>query len=155
MRQRFLDNLRKLGRVGAAARAIGSSEYTISDWRDKDPEFDEQVGEAYAAYVDDIEKEIRRRAIEGVDQVAFMTKDGETIMKRVFSDRLLELHAKRHMPEYRERQTIDMNVAPGAFVVPGLNDTRIWEGDYLDVESESVDEKEGSGASSTYLPPPS
>ncbi|RKZ20174.1 hypothetical protein DRQ50_00010 [bacterium] len=86
-------------------------------------------------YRENIEEEIKRRAMDGVDTPVFYK--GELVAtQKQYSDRLLELHAKRHIGAYRDKHTVDHNVTGGVLVVPGMAET-----------SEDWEEENGDGGS--------
>ncbi len=126
-RQTFLTHLRETGLIGESAELACSSYERIRRKRKNDSDFDVEVTAALTAYHDLIETEIHRRAIIGTRKPVFY--QGTTCGHiREYSDRLLEFHAKRHIPAYREKQSIDMNVAGGVLVVPGVaSDSKDWE----------------------------
>lgn len=70
-------------------------------------------------YRDVIAKEVYRRAVEGVQEpvIGGVFKDEVVIEVTKYSDRLLELEAKRVDPSYRERQQVDMNVSGGVMIL--------------------------------------
>ena len=142
----FLEAFRKTGRVTESAHKAGVSYYTIRDHKDKDPYFKCLYSEAYQEYCDSIRKEVHRRGVEGVDKPVFYK--GVVVGKvREYSDRMLELEAKRHMPEYRDKIDVDVEATGGVLVVPGMSQsTAAWEkkhrgNDVTDVADES--EKDG------------
>ena len=118
-KQKFLTVYADLGRLNEAARAVDLCPETIRVARKEDDEFSAAVAEAYRDFCDTLEKEAYRRAVEGWEEPVF--QGGVlvgTVLKR--SDRILELMLKRHIPEYRDRQTVDMNLSGGVLVVPGI-----------------------------------
>ncbi len=127
MRKHYLELFEKCGLVTHCARAVGITSETVRKHREKDPEFNEACDRAYGVMQERIEREILRRGVEGVLEPVFY--QGMIVgHKLMYSDRMLELHAKRHMPEYREKSTVDMNVTGGVLVVPQLPESeREWE----------------------------
>lgn len=93
------------GNLGDAAACARISLKTGWNWRhdDKDTAFHGALAVAKGIACDRIEAEIRRRAIEGVDEPVF--QGGRLVgTVRKFSDTLLIFMAKGAMPEkYRER----------------------------------------------------
>lgn len=94
-----LKALRRAGVLGTRGqlRHLLSVDETLTDdiaaARGRDPEV--------------IRDEIRRRAIEGVEEPVFGSLgqnmgSGEIGTRRVYSDRLLEMMAKAHLPEYQD-----------------------------------------------------
>ena len=123
----YLELLEQTGLKGRSARAVGLHPSSMKRYRASNPEYDDEVELAVAAYRESIEAEIKRRAIDGIDSPVFYK--GELVhTTKQYSDRLLELHAKRHIPAYRDKQTVDHNVTGGVLVVPGVAPTsEDWE----------------------------
>lgn len=121
-RTRFLLNYMTSGKVYESARAAGVSEETVRHYAKHNIEgFGDLYDEAKGLFREKIESEIQRRAIEGVDEPIIGGKDRDEVVTYVkrYSDRLLELLAKRHIPEYRDKQQLDVNVSGGVMIVPG------------------------------------
>jgi len=70
-RAAFLERLRESANVSAAARAAGMSRSSAYAVRRRDPDFRAGWDEALEEALDDLEAELRRRAIEGVDKPVF------------------------------------------------------------------------------------
>ena len=83
------------------------------------PEFAEMMAEAQMEYRDKIAAEVYRRAVEGWDVpiVGGQFKDQVVAHERKFSDRLLEMEAKRVDPGYREKQTVNVGQQGGVIVI--------------------------------------
>jgi hypothetical protein len=126
-KQNFLTLYRKTGLLNVSAKGAATCTTTILATRKADPDFDAAVNEALQDFREILEKEAFRRAVEGCPED--IIQKGECVGTRVvYSDRILELMLKRHIPAYRERQTVDMNVAGGVLVVPGTKETMDeWE----------------------------
>lgn len=152
-KQAFIEIYRQNGLVQRSAKTIGVSPPTIANHRKKDPTFDMACQMAYKDYCESLEREAYRRAVEGVPEAVFY--QGIHIAdKLVYSDRLLELKLKRHMPEYRERQSIDMSVTGGVLVVPGpALSVPDWEKEFRDGGSRSA--IDASAGPNLLLPGPS
>lgn len=119
--ERFLNHLRMTGRKMDAAKAAGLRYETIRHYINKNIfQLADRVEEAMNDYRDLVEAEIHRRAIEGVPEPLLGGKDRDKIVTYVqrYSDRLLEFHARRHIPEYRQAQQVDVNVRGGVIAVP-------------------------------------
>jgi hypothetical protein len=127
LRIKFLDVYRKCGLLAKSAAAIGISPDTVRKARKDDPDFEAAVKLAYDEFRESLEEEAYRRAVVGWDEDVF--QKGECVGTRhVCSDRILELMLKRHIVEYRDRQSLDVNVAGGVLVVPGTKeDVDAWE----------------------------
>lgn len=115
----FCEHLSILGRVTHAARAAGISPLTVKAMEKNSPEFAEMVGLAQMEYRDKVAAEVYRRAIEGWDEPVIGGKDRDTVVCHVrkFSDKLLELEAKRVDSGYREKQTLNVGQSGGVIVI--------------------------------------
>jgi hypothetical protein len=121
-REIFLKHYRKTGLLWVSADAAGVSGFTVKLHMKEDEDFRERVEEALSHYRDTIEQEIHRRGIEGVDEPVFH-QGIRVALVRKYSDRMLELHAKRHIQAYRDKVTADVNMTGGVLVVPSRPDT--------------------------------
>lgn len=125
--QAFLAIYAKIGLIGKSAKAVEITGTTIANWRKDDPEFDAEVARALKDYCERIEREIHRRAIVGTQKPIFY-QGVQCGSVREYSDRMLELLAKRHIPEYRDRHQVDVSLPGGVLAVPGMvKDSRAWE----------------------------
>ncbi len=126
----FLQAFAKTGLVNKSAWAADVVPSTITQTRKKHPEFEEMFQLALSDYRESIEQEIHRRAIEGWDEPVY--QKGELVgTVRRYSDRMLELKAKRHIAEYRDKVTVDQTVRGGVMVVPGqAADADAWEKEF-------------------------
>jgi len=118
-KQKFLKVYCDLGRINEAARAVDVCPETVRVARKEDEEFALAFATAHQDFLDKLEKECYRRAVDGWDQPVYQ-QGAKVGVVRKFSDRMLELMLKRHIPEYRDRQTVDMNLSGGVLVVPGI-----------------------------------
>lgn len=105
---KFLKELRENGGfVGKACEAVGISKPSVYAWRESDPEFAVEWDRAIDLATEDLEKEARRRAYQGVDEPVFY--QGEICGHvRKFSDTLLMFTIKARKPEYRDKLQIDV-----------------------------------------------
>lgn len=102
----FLTAYVECGTITHAVRAAKVSRQTHYVWLKKDPEYARDFAEAEQAAGEMLEREARRRAIEGV-QEPIVYQGKVTATKLVYSDVLLMFLLKGAMPEkYRERQEI-------------------------------------------------
>jgi hypothetical protein len=115
----FLKELIETGRIGHSAHVSGVSTQTVDYHRKNFPEFDALCRDALEEFNTKIEQEIYRRAVIGVERPVFQGGVLVGVVKE-YSDRLLEIEAKRRMPAaYNDKMAIDMNVSGGVLVVPG------------------------------------
>lgn len=126
-RQQLLEVLRDKGTFATAAEAVGMTTEGVRSYRKRHPDFDQECKEAIEHYAASLEHEAHRRAVLGTTRPVFYR--GEEVGSiQEYSDRLLELMLKRHIPAFRDHSQVDMNVAGGVLVVPGVGgDSRAWE----------------------------
>lgn len=78
---------------------------------------EELVEMAHEFYREKISHVIHDRAVDGWEEPVYY--QGECIGHvQKYSDRLLELQAKRHCPEYRDKSQVDHNVTGGVLLIP-------------------------------------
>jgi len=100
-----------------AVQAHGLSTHAWFEMRRRIPEVQRLRELAFEVYRQRIELAISNRAIEGWLEPVYY--NGQLVgWKRKFSDSLLELQAKRHIPEYRDKHTVDLQVSAGALIIP-------------------------------------
>ncbi len=100
---RFLAAFGERGTLSAAAEAAGVSRRRHYQWMELDPTYPERFVEAQEIANENLEKEARRRAVEGWTEPIFY--EGMHVGdKPKYSDRLLEFLMKGNLPEkYKER----------------------------------------------------
>ncbi len=122
--------------VALHAHACGVSYGCVMDTKGLEPDFAERFEEAKQRYIGTLEKEIYRRGVEGVEEPIYYQGVQVGAVRR-FSDRLLELHVKRHEPAYREKQQMDLNLGGGVLVVSGQADSaKDWQEKFGPAEQE-------------------
>jgi hypothetical protein len=92
------------GKVARSCRAAGIGRSTHYDWLTADPAYRERVEEAHELFVEGLEEEARRRAVEGVEKPVgwYMGVAGGTV--REHSDGLLQTLLKAERPDkYADR----------------------------------------------------
>lgn len=157
-RKRFLQTYEQTGLMYKSARAAGVSEETVRLYiRDNIEGFREEFEEARGQYRDSLEMEIHRRSVDGWDEPVIGGKDRDIVVTHVrkYSDRLLELHAKRHIPDYRDKQQVDLTVKGGVIAIPAAAaNADAWEAASRDLaapaeviqhQKEVADEAEDQG----------
>ncbi len=102
-RSAFLEGLAGGASVTAACLLAGIGRRSAYDWRDSDEAFAAEWDDAVEAGTDLMEDEMRRRAVDGVDEPRF--HDGEVCGHvRRYSDTLLIFMLKARRPDkYKER----------------------------------------------------
>jgi hypothetical protein len=111
-REKFLEHLAKTANVTESAKLIGMARNSMYDARDRDESLRQAWDEAIEIATDALEKEARRRALQGWDEPVFYR--GEQVGKmRIYSDRMLELLLKAHRP-YKFKETVRQELTDGA-----------------------------------------
>jgi hypothetical protein len=110
VREKFLEHLRQTANVSEACLLIGVKRRSVYDCRERDEAFRRAWDEAIEIATDALEREARRRAIEGVETPVFYRGDCVgTVL--AYSDRMLELLLKAHRPDkYSERVQLNILV---------------------------------------------
>jgi len=110
-RDAFLTAFAELGTLTHAAARVGTDRSSHYYWLRNDPDYAGLFEEASQRANDALEREMRRRAIEGVDKPVF--HNGKVVGSiREYSDTLLIFALKGSMPsKYRERIDITVDVA--------------------------------------------
>lgn len=109
----FLAEYRKTGNISSSAEAAQVERGTIYDWERADPEFAAGMATALDTYVDKMEKEADRRAVDGVEEPIY--QDGRLVgTKQRYSDTLLMFRLNGLRPEkYVRRQKTELTGAGG------------------------------------------
>ena len=101
--------------VRAACLKAKVSRNTVYQWAEHDEAFSIEYKQAELDANDMVRAELFRRAVQGYDKPLVSVgkvvydKDGKPMTERVYSDSLLSLLAKARLPEFKEKQTIDLN----------------------------------------------
>ena len=120
----FLTALERTGLKAKSAQEVGVCKYTITTHIARDRAFAQQVEHVLALHADRVAAEVYRRGVEGIDEPVYqggrrvlepmlnddgtarVDPEGQPVMVPAtvtrYSDRLLELEAKRVDPEYRD-----------------------------------------------------
>jgi hypothetical protein len=114
-----LDVMARTGRMSDAAKAAGVSLTTVKNHISKDNEFAQAWEVARQEYADHITSLIEERAFIGMEEPIIGGKFRDQVVgtKRVYSDSLAVMHAKRYVEEYREKQQLDVSIAGGVLAV--------------------------------------
>ncbi len=101
----FIRHYATSGRLNFSATACGVSLYAVNYARKTDPIFKEAVAEAAGYFRDLLIGEMFRRGVTGYDEDVVCGKDrDQTIKVKKYSDKMLEMLAKVHMPELQRKQ---------------------------------------------------
>jgi hypothetical protein len=112
----FLAELAKTGNISASCKAADLARMTAYDHRAADEAFRAAWDEAIDIYIDSLEREADRRAVEGCTKKKFLKngepvidpETGEQYVEREYSDTLLIFRLKALKPDkYRENQSIE------------------------------------------------
>lgn len=123
----FLNHLAETGRFCESAAAAGTSYETVRRHRKENKLFAEACDEALSVYRDLLAAEIDRRGRLGWDEPVYF--QGRVVGSvRKYDSNLLLAQAKAHLPEYREKSTVDINAKVGVLVVGApAQDGGEWE----------------------------
>jgi hypothetical protein len=111
----FLDYLQNDPNVSAACDVAGIGRTTAYEWREKDEAFATGWENAIDRTKDVARSSIYKRGILGWDEPVVaqgrvaVDEDGNRLLVHKWSDSLAALYAKANLPEYKEKQTIDLN----------------------------------------------
>ncbi|MCY2961816.1 MAG: hypothetical protein NTY35_16790 [Planctomycetota bacterium] len=107
----FLAELSRHGVFARAARAASPHSktgaiYSFRDLRDREAEFAAQVEEAMEHARAEVEMELHRRSVEGIDEPVYGTNGVQIGSRKRYSDKLLALRAQSMMPERYASRTV-------------------------------------------------
>src|SRR6266699_9016 len=112
---KFLLSFAKRANVLHAAKAAKVQRSTIYEWLEHDEDFSFAYNQAKEDAKDVLRAEIYRRGHDGWNESVYeMGVLTRTVRK--YSDTLLIFHAKMLMPEYREKQSLEVTT-PGAIEI--------------------------------------
>ncbi len=122
-----LNHIVNYGVLAHACLSQGLSYRSFGELNKDYPGLEVLKKEAQGLYRDKVSRAVHNRAITGRLETQFH-KGQFCGYIRKFSDRLLELQAKRYEPEYRDKNTLDVNVAGGVLVVnqDAVEDKDAW-----------------------------
>jgi hypothetical protein len=115
----FLEAFAQSANVTAACRKAGISRETIYRWQEHDATFSLRFKQAEAEANDVIRAAIFQRAVQGVDKPlhyqgrVVVDERGQRLTVKEYSDTLLIFLAKARMPEFRERQQLEVTGKDG------------------------------------------
>ena len=148
--ERFLEAFKECCRISEAAKAIGLTYWAVRQWVDADKySFNKRFAAAELVYVEKLEAEIDRRALEGIDHpVVYQGKI--TAHFKEYSDNLLMFRTKKLRPDYRDNVVKDVpetpittqiviNLPPGFKLPPGQELGRNMRMPEPDPEPEVID----------------
>lgn len=115
VKKRFIEVFKKEANVSAACQVVGIAPKTAYEWRKVDKNFAEEWDDALNVSNDIIRKTIFGRAVDGWEEplvsAGKIVRDeyGNPMTVKKYSDPLLQFLAKSRMPEFREKQSVDVN----------------------------------------------
>ena len=130
---RFLLNIRCTGQLQMSARECGVSPSTVRHHLAKDSAFQLAYQEAMDDFKEGIEVEIYRRAVFGWEEEVYQQGEFAGTMRK-FDSRLLEMLAKRHIPEFKEKFEIQHHLPPGTLAVPMKQTKEEWMANVSEAE---------------------
>lgn len=142
VRPQYLAVLEETGSFQAAADAVGINAKTAYNARRADEAFAELCEEALERYRGAIRAEIYRRGVEGWEEPVY--QGGVQVgTVRKYSDRMLELEAKRVDPSYRDKVGVEHSggvaVTAGVLVVGAVvKSTDEWAEEHVHVPPEET-----------------
>lgn len=121
--KRFCEEFARSSLWSVAAEVAGVDQATVRSYLKTNPLFQEMVEDAKAIYRDKIVRAVHERAVEGIQEPLLGGRERNQVVgyKRVYSDRLLELEAKRVEHSYRDKGGIEINTGGGVMVVNAGN----------------------------------
>jgi hypothetical protein len=146
-KERFLVAYAAAGNILLSCKAASIARSTFYEWQEKDEEFSLKWHQAERDFADLVLAEFIKRAKDGyekpvvsagrivyeeipeldkygfpvVDEGGHPVVNRKPLMERVVSDTLLAMAVKKHFPEYRDKQQVDLT-SNGASVVVYLPD---------------------------------
>jgi hypothetical protein len=134
VKERFLVAYAVTGNISLSCKAANIARRTFYDWQEKDEDFSFKFHQADREFADTMLAEFVQRARDGYqkpvvsagrmvyEDVPILDRHGNQViddfghplferkplMERVVSDSLLAMAVKKHFPEYREKQQIDV-----------------------------------------------
>jgi len=126
-KEQFLEHYKLNGLINKSAHLVDVDPETVRRHRKGDATFDDAMKTALRDFQDTLETAAYERAVDGIE--TDIIQKGVVVGTRVeYSDRLLELMLKRHIPAYRDKSQVDMNVGGGVLIVPqGEQSSKDWE----------------------------
>lgn len=141
---RFLAAFAATGRLGTACRAVGLGNQALENARERFPDFDEAIDEAYQEFTDRLHEEAVRRAVDGWDEPVFYQGEVVGYIRRK-SDRILEMLLKAHIPDkFRDKLDVNASVTGGVLVAPAAVTVADWAAQFSALAAPTVIEHQPS-----------
>jgi hypothetical protein len=131
----FLRFYAETGQHYASAAAAGVCGLTVYTHVKRDEDFKERYEEAKGAFRDKLQAEVYRRAVIGVSryvvQKGGVVRDPHNpalpLVEQHYSDNLLLELARRHDPEFRPKQQVEVTHTGGVLLIPAGQTTEQWK----------------------------
>ena len=112
-RAKFIASFRTEANVSLACARARIARSTAYEWRENDPEFAALWQDAEQDANDAIRREMYRRGVEGWDEPVvsagmLVLHQGKPVTIKRYSDTLIMALAKARMPEFRDKQSLDV-----------------------------------------------
>ncbi len=122
-----LNHVVNYGVLTHACLSQGVSYRTLELLQKDYPAFEALKKEAQGLYRDKVSRAVHNRAITGWLEPQYYKGQFYGYIRK-FSDRLLELQAKRYEPEYRDKSAVDVNVKGGVLAITqsDIEDKEEW-----------------------------
>ena len=114
LKKKFIELYPEHGNIGDTLKVIGlKSRNSFYDWEKNDPEFKSAFEDVKKNYVETLEREADRRAVEGVNKPVY--QQGKLVgTVKEYSDTLLIFRLKALAPDkYRERTESKVDLTSG------------------------------------------
>jgi hypothetical protein len=111
----YLDHLECHGLLAKAALHVGGRPSQFRSLRDRSPEFAAAVEDSLQIFKENVEEELRRRAMDGIEKgVYFQGVRRDTEIQ--YSDSLLTLLVKKVNPDYNEKSKAEVSITGGVLL---------------------------------------
>lgn len=146
------------GTKAAGARAAGVFITTFRRIEKNDPVFAAHIQEAMEIFKERLEVEVYKRGVHGwkepIVQKGQLVRDdeGNVVTTQKYDSQVFQMYTKRHIREYRDQSSMDLNVSGGLLVIPasGSSGKRLsseefdakWGNEELVMEGEFIVEEE-------------
>lgn len=117
LKKKFLQRFSRDGVQVRSALAIGISPGTVIRHRKEDPEFAEAFEFCKEAFRDRVNLQVNKLALDGLDEPVYYM--GDVVgHKKVYSERMLAMLAKKVDPGYRDQVDVNATVKAAVMVIP-------------------------------------
>ena len=128
--EKFLRHYAETGLLYASAAFCGGyCPNTIKDFRKVSPAFNMLAQDAKQTFNESLEREMYRRAVEGVEEPVFY--QGQKLEHKItrYSDRLMEVSVRGNIPEKYKENYLDPHAgsSTGVMVVPLASSPDEWQ----------------------------